>query len=39
VNLNTRNNTSAVVFGGVWPPNFQDTWMQIDDVSLIPTNG
>ena len=39
VNINTGNNTSVVVYGGLWPPNFQDTWMQIDDVSLIPTNG
>jgi hypothetical protein len=39
VNLNTGNNTSVVVYAGLWPPNFQDTWMQIDDVSLIPTNG
>jgi hypothetical protein len=39
VNINTGSNTSVVVYGGLWPPNFQDTWMQIDDVSLIPTNG
>jgi S-formylglutathione hydrolase FrmB len=39
VNINSGNNTSVVVFGGLWPPNFADTWMQIDDVSLIPTNG
>jgi S-formylglutathione hydrolase FrmB len=39
VNINTGNNTSVVVYGGVWPPNLQDTWMQIDDVSLIPTSG
>lgn len=39
VNLNTGNNTSVVVFAGLWPPNFQDTWMQVDDVSLIPTDG
>jgi S-formylglutathione hydrolase FrmB len=39
VHINTGNNSSVVVYGGLWPPNFQDTWMQIDDVSLIPTNG
>jgi hypothetical protein len=39
VNINTGNNASVVVYGGLWPPNFQDTWMQIDDVSLIPTEG
>jgi hypothetical protein len=39
VSINTGNNSSVVVYGGLWPPNFQDTWMQIDDVSLIPTNG
>ena len=37
--VNTGNNTSVVVYGGLWPPNFEDTWLQIDDVSLIPTNG
>ena len=39
VQFNTGSNTSVVVYGGLWPPNFEDTWMQIDDVSLIPTNG
>jgi S-formylglutathione hydrolase FrmB len=39
VNLNTGSNTSVVVYGGLWPPNFEDTWMQIDNVSLIPTEG
>jgi S-formylglutathione hydrolase FrmB len=39
VQFNSGSNTSVVVYGGLWPPNFQDTWMQIDDVSLIPTNG
>jgi S-formylglutathione hydrolase FrmB len=39
VNINTGNNTTVVVYGGIWPPSYQDTWMQIDDVSLIPTDG
>ncbi len=39
VSFNTGNNTSVVVFASLWPPNFEDTWMQIDDVSLIPTDG
>jgi S-formylglutathione hydrolase FrmB len=39
VSFNSGNRTSVVVYGGLWPPNFQDTWMQIDDVSLIPTEG
>jgi S-formylglutathione hydrolase FrmB len=39
VQFNSASNTRVVVYGGVWPPNWEDTWMQIDDVSLIPTNG
>jgi S-formylglutathione hydrolase FrmB len=35
VSLNTGNNTSVVVYGGLWAQN-QGTWMQIDDVSLTP---
>ena len=35
VNLNTGNNSNLVVFGGLWAQN-QDTWTQIDDVSLMP---
>jgi S-formylglutathione hydrolase FrmB len=35
VSLNTGNNSSVVVFGGLWPQN-GDTWMQLDDVSLMP---
>lgn len=34
VHLNTGNNTSVQVYGGLWPPNNQDTWAQLDDVSL-----
>jgi len=37
ITLNTGNNTSVVVFGGVWT-NHGDIWMQIDDVSLVPGN-
>jgi S-formylglutathione hydrolase FrmB len=39
VNFNSGSRTSVVVYGGLWPPDLQDTWMQIDDVSLIPTDG
>jgi hypothetical protein len=39
VNFNSGNNTNIVVFGGIWPPNWEDTWMQIDNVSVIPTDG
>jgi S-formylglutathione hydrolase FrmB len=34
VHLNTGANTAVVVYGGLWPPNNQDTWAQFDDVSL-----
>ncbi len=34
VHLNTGNHTIVQVYGGLWPPNNQDTWAQIDDVSL-----
>ena len=34
VHLNTGGNTSVVVYGGLWPPNNQDTWAQFDDFSL-----
>ena len=34
VHLNTGGNTSVQVYGGLWPPNNQDTWAQLDDVSL-----
>ena len=33
VHLNTGNNTSVQVYGGEWALN-QDTWAQLDDVSL-----
>jgi hypothetical protein len=29
----------VLLHGGLWPPNLEDTWLQIDDVSLIPTDG
>ena len=32
VTVNVGNNTSAVVYGGLWAVN-GDTWMQLDDVS------
>jgi len=35
VNVNTGNNTSIDVYGGVWA-NGGDVWMQMDDVSLTP---
>jgi len=35
VDLNTGNNTSVVVFGGVWT-NSGDIWLQIDNVALAP---
>jgi hypothetical protein len=35
VNLNTGNNSSVVVYGGLWAQN-QDTWLQMDDVFLTP---
>jgi S-formylglutathione hydrolase FrmB len=34
VHLNTGSNTSVQVYGGLWPPNNQDTWAQFDDISL-----
>jgi S-formylglutathione hydrolase FrmB len=34
VHLNSGNNTSVQVYGGLWPPNNQDTWAQFDDFSL-----
>lgn len=35
--LNSGNNSSLVVFGGVWTSQ-GDVWMQIDDVALTPVN-
>jgi S-formylglutathione hydrolase FrmB len=35
VTLNTGSNNSVVVYGGLWAQG--DTWMQLDDVSLMPT--
>lgn len=35
VHLNTGDNTSVEVYGGLWALN-QDTWAQFDDVSLTP---
>lgn len=35
VHLNTGNNSYVEVYGGLWALN-QDTWAQVDDVSLIP---
>lgn len=35
VTLSTGNNSSVVVYGGLWAQG--DTWMQIDDVALLPT--
>jgi S-formylglutathione hydrolase FrmB len=34
VHVNTGSNASVQVFGGLWPPNNQDTWAQFDDFSL-----
>jgi hypothetical protein len=36
VHLNTGNNTVVSVYGGLWALNNQDTWAQLDDVSLTP---
>jgi len=36
VHLNTGNNTSVQVYGGLWALNDQDTWAQLDDFSLTP---
>lgn len=33
VHLNTGNNTQVEVYGGLWALN-QDTWAQLDDISL-----
>jgi S-formylglutathione hydrolase FrmB len=35
VTLNTGSNSTVVVYGGLWAQG--DTWMQLDDVSLMPT--
>jgi hypothetical protein len=35
VTLNSGNNSSVVVYGGLWAQN-GDTWAQLDDVSLMP---
>lgn len=34
VTINTGNNTSLVVYGGLWAVG--DTWLQIDNVALVP---
>jgi hypothetical protein len=34
--MKTGINTSVVVYGRLWALNNQDTWAQLDDVSLIP---
>lgn len=33
VHLNSGNNTQVQVYGGLWPNG--DTWLQLDDVSLV----
>jgi hypothetical protein len=35
VTLNTGSNSTVDVYGGLWASG--DTWMQLDDVSLMPT--
>jgi hypothetical protein len=36
VTFDSGNNSSVVVYGGLWAQN-QDTWMQIDDVFVTPS--
>lgn len=37
VNVNSGSNSALTVFGGMWAVS-GDTWVQVDDVSVAPTN-